>query len=140
MSSVESRVHLSDLLRGTAELLPDLFTVQRAALGLVLTSPDSRLSIGAVLEKQARERPQATALLFEDRRWTYGQFNAWANRHAAAFRAAGVRCGDKVAILMENRPEVLAAVAGAVKLGAVAGMLNYYLRGDFFYDRSMMFI
>jgi len=130
VSETPHRVRFGDLARGVLRGVPDIFTINKGLFDLVTLKADRKVSIGAVLEQQARRRPQAPALRFETRQWCYGEFNAWANRHAHAFAAAGVGGGDVIAILMENRPEVLAAVAGTVKLGAVAGMLNHQQRGD----------
>ena len=123
-------IRFRDLARGLLKTLPDVLTANRGLLGLALTKPDSLDSIGLHLERLARKHPRRTALVFEDRRWSYTEFNAWANRIAHVLRARGVVAGDSVAILMENRPEVLACVAGVVKLGAIAGMLNHNQRGD----------
>jgi acyl-CoA synthetase (AMP-forming)/AMP-acid ligase II len=124
-------VRLRDLARGVVRRLPDAFSIPKAALSLlVLLRPESRNSIGAFLEKQAKRYGDRPALVFENRQWTYVEFNAWANRFAAMLRKQGVKPGDAVGVLFENRPELLACVAGIVKLGAVAGMLNPNQRGD----------
>jgi acyl-CoA synthetase (AMP-forming)/AMP-acid ligase II len=123
-------VHLRDLARGVLRVLPDTLNVQKGLWNLARFAPDRAMSIGLRLEEIAQRDPQRTALLFDERRWSYGEFNAWANRYAAVFRAHGVSGGDTVAILMENRPEVLACVAAAVKLGAIAAMINHNQRGE----------
>lgn len=124
-------VRLLDLARGVVRRLPDAFSIPKAALSLlVLLRPDSRNSIGAFIEKQAKRYGDRPALVFENRQWTYAEFNAWANRFAAMLRKQGVQPGDAVGVLFENRPELLACVAGIVKLGAIAGMLNPNQRGD----------
>ncbi len=130
MSEVPDTFRLRDLARGIVRRLPDTLDIQKAILSMLLLRREGRGSIGALLEKQARKHPDRIALAFEDQTWTYAEFNAWANRCAAAFRKQHVRPGDAIGILMENRPEVLACVAGALKLGAVAGMLNPNQRGD----------
>ncbi|SFF50447.1 fatty-acyl-CoA synthase [Fontimonas thermophila] len=130
MRRSEDIVRFRDLVRGALKGLPDALTVQRGLLNLALLKPDKAHSIGSVLATLARRQPQALALRFEDRCWTYAEFNAWANRIAAVLRRHGVRRGEAVAILMENRAEVLACVAATVKLGAIAGMLNHQQRGE----------
>lgn len=123
------RIRIGDLLKGVADALPDVLKVQRGLRNLVLSKPTSIGSIGLRLQELADSTPHATALKFDERRWTYAEFNAWANRAAAACRSAGVQRGQVVAILMSNRPETLAAIAGVVKLGATAAMLNHNQRG-----------
>ena len=124
------RVSLRELLRGVARSLPDSLTINKGLLNLALAKPDKKQSIGLVLEDHARRSPDRTALKFGDRQWTYAEFNAWANRIAEQYRRDGVGSGDVVGILSENRPDVLACVAAAVKLGAIAGMLNHNQRGE----------
>ena len=123
-------IRFSDLARGLLKTLPDALTAKRGLIKLALLRPETMESIGLHLERLARKHPRRTALLFEERRWSYAEFNGWANRIAHVLRARGVVSGDSVAILMENRPEVLACVAGVVKLGAIAGMLNHNQRGE----------
>jgi citronellyl-CoA synthetase len=82
------------------------------------------LSIGTFLEQNAIERPDAVALLYEDRRYSHRELNQAANRWANTLAARGIKKGDVVAVLLENRPELLFAVAGIVKLGAIAAAIN----------------
>jgi fatty-acyl-CoA synthase len=124
------RVHLGDLLKGVVETLPDVLKVQRGLWNLATARPTSIGSIGLRLQALAEAQPHATALKFDDRRWTYAEFNAWANRVAGACRQAGVQRGQVVAILMSNRPETLATIAGVIKRGAIAAMLNHQQRGE----------
>jgi citronellyl-CoA synthetase len=85
---------------------------------------EEALSIATFLEKNARERPDGTALLYEDRRVTHRELDAQAARVAGYLASRGLGKGDAVAIFVENRPELLFAVAGAVRLGAIAAVIN----------------
>ena len=91
---------------------------------LLTTRPSDEVSMIDKLEAHAVNLPDNAALLFEDRRISWAELNAKANQMANYFRSRGVRYGDKIAVNIENRPEVLFAVFGAQKLGAVAGMIN----------------
>jgi acyl-CoA synthetase (AMP-forming)/AMP-acid ligase II len=124
------------LLGGRAEALTSLRLVAKKlpsiARGLPLISKgkkDEILSIGSYLEKNAKERPNAPALYFEDRRYTHKQLDEEANRWSDVLSARGVKKGDAVAVFVENRPETLFAVAGIVKLGAIAAIINTRQRG-----------
>lgn len=130
MKESAKTVGLTDLARGALRAVPDILKVNMGLLKLVTLRPTSKQSIGLVLEHWAKKSPQRIALRYENKQWTYAEFNGWANRLAATFAANGVGPGDRVAILMENRPEALACVAATVKLGAIAGMLNHNQRGD----------
>jgi len=111
----------------TAPALPHVI---KGLWNLTTLKPDALGSIGARFADLARQHPDRPALIFEGRRWTYREFNAWANRIAHALNQAGIQSGDSVGILMENRAEMLACVLGTVKLGAVATLLNNQQRGD----------
>jgi non-ribosomal peptide synthetase component F len=125
-----SVVHLRDIARGVLAGLPDTLGTLRGVGTLLRVRFGHSLSLGAVLEANAEAHAGQPALLSGDRRWTWAEFNAWANRLAHALRRAGVKRGDTVALLMENHAAGLACVAALAKLGAVAGMLNPNLRGD----------
>jgi long-chain acyl-CoA synthetase len=76
------------------------------------------------LDRTARELPGKAALIFIDSKISYKQLNEMANRFANALIHLGVRPGDKVAMLMPNMPQLVAAVYGAWKAGAVVVMNN----------------
>ncbi len=95
---------------------------------LTLKKP-KKISLGSVLEKQVRKRPGQAAILFEDRVISYREFNETANRYAHLFQQQGFKKGDVVALLMENRPEYLIAVAGLAKLGIIVSLVNNGVRG-----------
>ncbi|HEX5841710.1 MAG TPA: long-chain-acyl-CoA synthetase, partial [Pseudomonas sp.] len=76
-----------------------------------------------------QQHPDRPALLDESRSLSYAQFNAWANRLAWAFKAEGVRHGSVVAVMLENRLELLAILAALSKLGAVGALVNTTQRG-----------
>jgi acyl-CoA synthetase (AMP-forming)/AMP-acid ligase II len=116
--------------RALLALVPAVPGMVRASLKVHALHSDSRQSIGSLLQLQARRYPDKTALLFEDMRWSYHDFNAWANRIAHVLQGQGVRSGECVGLLMENHPELLASVAALAKLGAVAGLLNPNQRGE----------
>ncbi len=132
MSDVQARdvVRFRDLLRGIAGALPDSLTINRGLYQLIRAKPDRVGSIGLRLQHWADATPDHSALVFEGRSWTYAEFNAWANRIADVLRQSGVRSGDAVAILLDNRPESLVCAAAAVKLGAIAAMINHNQRGE----------
>ncbi len=88
------------------------------------------ISVGSVLEKQARKSPDKSLILFEDRVITYREFNETANRYAGLFLSLGFNRGDTVALLMDNRPEYLIIHAGLSKIGVVPALVNNNIRGS----------
>lgn len=119
-----------DWISALLRTAPDLPRLLPGLVRLAWMRPHQTGSIGLTFEARAARHPERTALRFEDQAWTYRELNAWANRVAHGLRHAGVRAGDAVGILMENRPEVIACALGIVKLGATATLLNHQLRGE----------
>jgi fatty-acyl-CoA synthase len=91
--------------------------------------PDGSHNVGELLEDRAEEFGERPFVLFEDRRTTYAEHNAAANRVAHWAHAQGLRRGDVVALLMENRPEYLTTWMGLAKLGVKAALINTNLTG-----------
>jgi solute carrier family 27 (fatty acid transporter), member 1/4 len=56
------------------------------------------------------------------------QINDFKNRIANVFYQNGFKHGDKVALLMENRPEFVATWLGLSKLGIVTPLINHNLK------------
>jgi len=106
-----------------------LTAIARGVQGVLPVDEDSGDTIPQQFEKRARLQPANPFLLYRDRRFTYGEANVLANRHAEAYRAAGMRQGDVVALVMENRPELYWHVLGLMKLGVVASLVNSHTVG-----------
>lgn len=113
--------------------LPATFgRVPRMLRGLYYTAIRNReksLSLGWALERAARLYPDNPAVLDGQRRISYALFNGWANRLARAFKAEGVGHGSVVAVMLENRVELLAILAALAKLGAIGALVNTTQRG-----------
>jgi citronellyl-CoA synthetase len=80
-------------------------------------------------QQTAARFPDRTAVLFEGRRCTWRELNAEANRYAAALRARGLKRGDAVSVVMENRIEFLSVLIALNKLGIIAALINTNLTG-----------
>ena len=91
--------------------------------------PDEHLTIANWVERWARERPDAPAILHEDRIVTYRGLEEGANRFARWAKAQGLGKGNVVTLLMENRPEYLMAWLGLIRNGTVAALVNTHLTG-----------
>ncbi len=123
-------VGLLDIARRLPAMAPDLAGMARAALGLALTKPETKNSIGLVFQEVARRFPDRPFVRFEGKSLGYADANAEVNRYTRVLHGYGVGRGDVVGILMTNSPEALLTILAAVKLGATAGLLNHNQRGD----------
>ncbi|HAU15275.1 MAG: long-chain-acyl-CoA synthetase [Pseudomonadales bacterium] len=98
--------------------------VIRKALKLKPLPGDTPLSLGSMVAQRAQQSPDNVMVVFEGVTLTWGQFNTKANQMAHYLKSQGVKKGDAVALLMENRIENLACVTALAKIGAVAAMIN----------------
>jgi fatty-acyl-CoA synthase len=71
--------------------------------------------------------PDAVAIRYEGESITWARLHDRVRRAAAAFAGQGVRLGDRVAVLMTNRPEFGESVLAANALGAIAVPVNIRL-------------
>ncbi|HSZ11068.1 MAG TPA: long-chain-acyl-CoA synthetase [Rhizomicrobium sp.] len=85
---------------------------------------DSPTTVTDLVERWGREKPDNIAVLHQDRIITYRDLNEGANRYARWAEGQGIKRGDAVALLMENRPEFLMAWLGIVKLGGIVALIN----------------
>jgi long-chain acyl-CoA synthetase len=78
----------------------------------------------AVLAQRAGSTPAKTAFVFREDVWTYQRLAKAAGRLSRGIAALGVRPGDRVALHMTNRPEMIVAYYACFQLGAVAAPLR----------------
>jgi O-succinylbenzoate-CoA ligase len=90
------------------------------------------MSVGAFLTKRAELSPNLEAVVdvATGRRFTYRELNARTNKVANALLAAGVKKGDRVALLLMNSPEFIETFLAVAKIGAVNVPLNWRLVPD----------
>jgi long-chain acyl-CoA synthetase len=81
-------------------------------------------SFAALLEAAARRRPDAPALVWDGGALTWRELELRAGGTARRLSRRGVRAGDTVALLLPNGWGFVAALWGALKLGATAAPLN----------------
>jgi long-chain acyl-CoA synthetase len=81
-------------------------------------------SLHGGLERAAARTPERAALLVGDDVHTWADLDGTANALARHLADRGVGAGSRVAVMLTNRPEFLAVVLGASKLGAAAVLIS----------------
>ena len=76
-------------------------------------------TLTALVGDQVARTPDATAVVYEGRHYSYRELNEEANRVAHWLIAQGVGTEDRVAVLLEKSPELVITALGIVKAGAV---------------------
>ena len=85
---------------------------------------------GTHLERHSLQIPDRPALRFRGATTTWRQLRDRVAALAGALARRGVGPGDRVAVLMSNRPEFIETVLAAVRLGAIAVPVNFRLTPD----------
>jgi len=73
----------------------------------------------------AREDPDRIALVAGDRRMSFAELDADANRIAHVLTNAVVGPGERVAVMLHNRPELFAVWNGVARVGALVVPVSY---------------
>src|SRR4030081_1505150 len=76
------------------------------------------------LTHQVQTRPKSSAFVFHEEVWTYERLAAEAEQLARGLTARGVGPGDRVALHLMNRPEMIVAYYACFQLGAIAAPLR----------------
>ncbi|BBZ62649.1 long-chain-fatty-acid--CoA ligase [Mycolicibacterium monacense] len=91
--------------------------------------PDPRF-LDDRLNHWAHTTPDAEAVVYLDRTWTWAQWDDRVRRLAGALSRFGVGHGDAVAFLDKNHPACVELTFAAASLGAANAVVNFRLAGD----------
>jgi fatty-acyl-CoA synthase len=82
------------------------------------------------IRRWAESAPEKTAIVFEGETTSYARL--WESTEAAAcwLQSLGIEKGDRVAVVLENSPELVELYLAATRVGAVFVPLNYRLTGE----------
>jgi fatty-acyl-CoA synthase len=98
-----------------------------AATAPITAHPERTLP--ALIEDLAEIYGDAPALLSDRETLTYRELAARANRYARWGLELGLEPGDRVCLLMPNRPEYLAIWLGVTRIGGIVSLINTSLTG-----------
>ncbi len=86
------------------------------------------MNVSQILETAAKYFPEKTAILFEEKKITYNQLDAAANRLSNALIANGIQKGSRVALYLPNIPAFAICYYATLKAGAIAVSVNPMLK------------
>lgn len=75
--------------------------------------------LGTWLSETAARLPQKVALVFNEERVTWSEFDRRVNRLAHAFLEMGIQRGDRIGVISTTRPEYLYVYLAAARIGAI---------------------
>ncbi|BDQ34784.1 long-chain-fatty-acid--CoA ligase [Pseudodesulfovibrio portus] len=76
------------------------------------------------LDRAAHKWPKRKAIIFKNWSITYAKLKVQSEIVAANLKAAGIRKGDRVALMLPNLPQTIIAMWGVLRAGAVGVMTN----------------
>ncbi|MGC4088926.1 MAG: amino acid adenylation domain-containing protein [Polyangiaceae bacterium] len=114
---LEAFVATPELGASQLELLSEPERRDLFRLGRNAQRAASRPLIAQQFEEQARQRPEAVAVLFESEQVSYAELNERANRLAHRLIAAGVKAESRVGIAVQRSIPMVVAVLAVLKSG-----------------------
>src|SRR6516164_215558 len=98
-------------------------------LGLRQLFPPPERTVPRMLQRQAERHGQRRLVSIGGMTLTYAEASEAAAGYAATLAAAGIKSGDRVALMCGNRAELLLTILGCAWLGAIAVPINVASRG-----------
>jgi putative long chain acyl-CoA synthase len=105
------------LTREAASQLPRLARLEQI-------QPNTRVSLGLLVEERRRRAPGDVFFLFEDRAYNAGEVGERIDNVVRGLLSVGVRQGEHVGVLMTARPSAIAVAAAISRIGAVAVLMR----------------
>jgi acyl-coenzyme A synthetase/AMP-(fatty) acid ligase len=81
---------------------------------------ESSVNLSEIVDRFAEDMPDQAALVFEDQTISYAKLLRSINKLSNALVKVGVKKGDRVVLLMGNRPEFVMGYYASMRIGAMA--------------------
>ncbi len=88
------------------------------------------LTLAALFEATARRHPERPLVIADEGEYSYADMRDWSRALARGLIDLGVTPGERVGVLIDNRPEFVAAKLAVAWAGAIAVPLNFQYRTD----------
>ncbi|OTG85626.1 long-chain-acyl-CoA synthetase [Acinetobacter sp. ANC 4558] len=117
-------ISFTQVMTKLPQLMPKLLHLLGGLKQAYLRTARTPTGLGIAFEKAVRRHPEGCALKFEDQQFTYKEINEWANQIAHYYLSLGVKKGDVIAVMMENRPELIVTIIALAKIGVSSALVN----------------
>jgi fatty-acyl-CoA synthase len=88
------------------------------------------MGLAARFDEAVQRYAERPFVITDSRSWSYAEVQAWSRQLARGLYELGVRPGDRVAMLIDNRPEFVAVKLAIARIGAVAVPVNFAYRAQ----------
>jgi long-chain acyl-CoA synthetase len=86
------------------------------------------MNVSRIIKSAVQNTPEKTAIIFEDRRYTYADLDDLINRAAEGFKRLGLKGGEVVSLFLPSLPELIIAYLGTVRAGVTVNVVNAMLK------------
>ena len=86
------------------------------------------LNLAVILRESAKRDPDHVAIILDSFKFSYSQLEALSNQVASSLKAAGLKKGDRVGLMLPNVPQFPMAYFGILKAGGVVVPMNVLLK------------
>ena len=87
-----------------------------------------RKTVSMLFQENVKRHPDKIMFLSPERRWTFQEAEDYTNKLANYFTQKKLKAGDDVALVMENRADVVFVWLALSKIGVATAIINYNLR------------
>ena len=88
------------------------------------------MNVSEILRATAEQHPHKAALIYGQKKISYGELNTMASRLAQALSQKGVRTGSPVILMLHNSWEFVVGYFSIARLGGVTVPIDVRLKGD----------
>jgi long-chain acyl-CoA synthetase len=86
------------------------------------------MNLSDIIKPHVVENPEATAIIFEESRITYGELDRLINRVAGGLLKLGLKRGEVISFFLPSIPELIIGYLAAVRAGLTVNVVNAMLR------------
>ena len=86
------------------------------------------MNVSNIIERQVAENPEKTAILFGERRISYGELDRMINRIAGGLLKMGYAQAEVVSLFLPSLPELIIGYLGTVRAGLTVNVVNAMLK------------
>jgi len=86
------------------------------------------MNVSEIIRPHVKDSPDKHAIIYEDRRITYGQLDKLINSAAKAVQDMGLKKGDVLSLFLPSVPELIIAYLGTVRVGVTLNLVNAMLQ------------
>tara|TARA_R100000005_G_scaffold96271_1_gene81969 strand:- start:8182 stop:9828 length:1647 start_codon:yes stop_codon:yes gene_type:complete len=98
----------------------------------ILDVPKDARTLGNIVRHKAEKNGDKTYLRFGEREISYREFHEITNRLAHGLQNLGIKAGQHIAFMMDNKPEQLLLYFAIGKMGGVSIPVNSAAKGELF--------